>query len=283
MAILPNQGARDMDDFQTDEPLSVNKGASVSAAEGEGVDIVEDTPIKTPEQMEDKVAFDERQQAKVNELIGGKVAKLHDERREKEQLRQQLEQLQQYVPQQQVPSVPEMPNPDDFYDDIEGYQRKVQERDKALTERAAFDAQLRYQENLRAQIAQKRQIEAQQKQQEQLTSYLEKGKALNLENEKIIQDGQMLSQSGLANDVQDFILQDEQGPLIASYLAGNVMELDKVLSMPPIQAAVYIANTVKPSLSRTRKTTTTPAPAGIVDNGGAPEKKSSYLDGVTFE
>lgn len=233
--------------------------------------------------QEERIVFDDRQQAKVNELIGGKVAQTHKERQRAEEAERKLVELQAQMPKVEAPGIPDTPNPDDFYSDPDGLKAAQDKRDEAIKQRAEFDlqqswetSQLQNQTNQRAQ-------ETVQKQQEAIVGYAKTAETFGIKSEQMQKDAAMVSQSGLAQGIQDHLVSDAQGPLIINFLATNMLELDKIRSMDPIRAGIYIANEIKPKLAGIRKTTQAPNPADIVGGQGAPEKVPSSIRGAKFE
>ena len=271
-----------MDDIQN-EPQGLDiQDDSASAPENEtpNTEATDDQGGDDVSQ-EQKVIFDEAQQAKVNGLIGEKVAKVHEEKRLRQAAEQRLALYESQQPKPEEPTIPELPDPDDFYGDDAGYQAKMLERDTAIIERAEFNAQQTHAEGQQQALAQQQGLEAAQKQQEQQESYVGTAETFGIKPDQVQKDAVLVSQY-LSNDIQDYIVQDPQGPLISNFLSKDLVELDKVRSMPPLKAAVYIANEIKPKLSGIKKITKTPAPNSIVDGSSVSEKADPRLNGVTY-
>jgi TPR repeat protein len=91
--------------------------------------------------------------------------------------------------------------------------------------------------------------EAAIKQQEALVdkvqAYSQRAKRLGISADELQAAGAVVGQFGLHDDVVDFILEDDKGPLITKYLSQNLAELDKLISMSTTDAAVRIATTIK--------------------------------------
>lgn len=232
--------------------------------------------------QEKTVTFDEGQQAKVNEIVGKKVAKTHEETRRADEAERQLAELKAAQPQTEAPEIPSMPDPDDFYGDPNGLKAAQDTRDKAISERAEFDATIKQNESFQADQIVRQQQEQFQKQRETHTKYADTAETFGIKNDQMLKDAFTLGQS-LSNEVQGFIVEDAQGPLISNYLATNILELDKLKSMTPMQASIHIEKEIRPKLASTRKATNTPAPAEIVDGASVPEKSSPFLQGVKYE
>lgn len=273
-----------MDDFQQ-EPVVTDDNVSASAtdenAEGFEQGQSESSTSENPEATEEKVSFDPRQQEKVNELIGGKVAKIYEATRRAEDAERRLAELQQQQPVETAPEIPPAPNPDDFYDNPEGYAAKIKERDEAIAKRAELDALAkRSQEEQQAQ-AQRQALEVHQKQQKQIEGYTQRATSFGISGDQMQQDANLVAQS-VPRDLAEFIVDDAQGPLIANYLSKNILALDEVRGMSPLNAVAYIEREVRPKLASTRKTTSAPRPAEVVE-GNAPETRSPLIKGAKFE
>ena len=148
---------------------------------------------------------------------------------------------------------------------------------------AAFDAQQRLVEQQQRAVAE----EAARKQQEVLIekvqSYSERAKALGIKPDELQSAGAIVGQFGIDDSLVQFILEDDQGPLITKYLSQNVSELDALRYLHPTTAAVRIATQIKakgaalkPRLTNVPNPIRTPQPTGI-----APKPKGPR--GATFE
>ena len=268
-----------MDDIQTvsqDIEVVENENIDNSASTTEDVNnevTNEDDNSEVVEgSQEDQVTFDERQQAKINSLIGEKVAKTHEERRRAEQLETELTALKARIPEPTVPEVPSLPNPNDYYGDPDGYNATLAQRDKAIQERAEFDTRNRL-------INDQRQAATRQA----IATYAEAAKSFGIGAEQMQKDAHQVMQIGIDPMLSDHIVSDPQGALITNYLAKNVLELDRMRSMSPMAASVYIANEVKPKLASAKKISSAPSPANVVGGGGAPMKVPSSIKGAKFE
>jgi len=235
-----------------------------------------------------KVVFTEEQQAVVNEQIQRKASKTIEERRlrlEQERLRQEAErerdELRARLHLDTVPEIPEMPDPDLYYDDRAKYDAAVANREKAIRERAGHDAIVRAKEQAQIADAQKRQIETAQRQQEQLNQYSQRAETFGISAEQMQKDAQAVSQF-VSNDLANFLVEDPQGPLIAGHLSRNFVQLDEIQRMSPVQAVSFIEREIRPNLAGTKKTTKAPKPAEVV-HGNAPDFKSERLAGAVFE
>jgi len=274
-----------MDNIQN-EPTENTDGIQLSdqATEEQNLDQGNGVDSATPGEgsPEDRIVFDDRQQAKVNELIGGKVAQTHKERQRADEAERKLADFQAQMPQAEAPAIPDMPDPEDFYGNPDGLKTAMDTRDEAIKQRATFDAQTTWEQSqLQAQANQQAQAQA-QKQHEVNVKYGQTAESFGIKTEQMAQEAAVLSNSGLDFGVQNHLVEDPQGPLIVNFLAKNMLELDKLRSMSPMQAAIHIATEIKPKLAGIKKQSSTPHPLDMDDGKGVPEKTDPRLKGVTF-
>ena len=79
---------------------------------------------------------------------------------------------------------------------------------------------------------------------------------------------------------------DPDGPLITKYLATNPVELQEVVGMSPIQAALHIERSIKPKATQLRpRKSTTPNPPKSVEGASADSDLGRYphIKGATIE
>jgi hypothetical protein len=233
------------------------------------------------ETQDKQIKFSDEQQRIFDEAVGKKVYKLREKEREAESLKKQLEELQSRIPAQRRPTVPDIPDPFALSD--EEYKRSLAHRDEALRQAIAFDQQQQMLNQQRQQL----QAQQQQKQQEALTekvqSYSQRATKLGIKPEELQAAGNTIAQFGIQEDVANYILDEDQGPLITTYLSKNLLELEKVQGMSPAAAAVYIATTVKQKAAALKpKVNSAPDPLEQPHGAGtAPKPRGPQ--GATFE
>jgi hypothetical protein len=273
---------------------------TLQADSGMAIDYGDDEVIETPEQEPEQesehaesapaetdkdraVEFSEEQQKVFNEVIGKKTFKLRETERENERLAKELAELRAKVPNNTRPEVPAIPDPYTLTE--EQYRQAQQARDKALSDAIAFDArQAQYNE-------QARQIRAQQEQQQQreteekVKSYTQQATKLGVKPEELQHAAGIVGTFGLDgyHPLAAVILADEYGPLITKYLANNVLELERVMSMPLASAAVYLDRAVKQKAAALKpKVNTAPDPIDSPRSTGTGQKARGPR-GATFE
>jgi hypothetical protein len=107
---------------------------------------------------------------------------------------------------------------------------------------------------------------------------------LGLDANDIARAGKTVVDYGISGDVAEFILQQEEGPLITKYLADNPLELDELRNMPPIDAALRINSTIKQAASALKpQASEAPDPAETLAGRGAGEQVSQFIKGAKFE
>lgn len=265
-----------MDDIQ-EEPQEI----SAEATENEVTENQTDDQGAETSQ-EQMTPLNEQQQAKFDSVIGEKVAKGHEYRRERDEALRQNEELRANIPTPIAPDVPEMPNPDDFFDEPEKLKAANITWNKASVERAAFDTEQKVIKDNQLFQVQEQQRQEVVKVNAAVDGYSKNAKTFNITDEQLLQAGTTVRESGLSLDVQLFLLDDPQGPLIVTTLANNPVELDKIRSMSTAQAAAYIATDVKPNLAGTGKQSETPNPLDIVNGGGVPDKTPDSIKNAKF-
>jgi hypothetical protein len=255
-------------------------------AQGEEEESGEVEEADAGEQEDDAVAFDERQQKKLEKIIAQNTyrykTQIEAEQRRAQELEERLRAIEQNLPQEQVatdpqtgaPVIPDLPDPFDAdYDD------KLKQRDEQLRRYARWEAE---QELLQQQqqIEQQKHIEALNK---RTQAYLERGKDYGLTAEDIQQAGEFINQAGgIQVELIDDILDDDAGPVISHYLYRNPQELQKVQQMSVAKAARYIEREIKHRALRNAKRKVAPPPPVSTETGaGAREERG--VPGATYE
>ena len=238
-----------------------------------------ETAAGTETAQEEKVETPEEKLAKLESVVKEKAFKEREAKREAEQLKERLAELQANQPKESRPNIPEVPDP--FDDD---YAEKIRQRDEALAKATAFDAKQQVLQE-QAEAAQKqRQLQEQKALSERVTSYTERAAKLGVDNKALQEAGARVVQYGISDDIANYLLDHEQGPIITTYLSGSPMELEALRGMVPMQAAVYIESAIKDKALQlgVKKQTTAPEPVEHLSGAGA-SPKTPGLEGVKFE
>lgn len=232
------------------------------------------------EEDPDKVEFDERQQAKVNEIIGKKTAKQREAERQAEEYKKRLDELESKLPKQERPEIPEIPDRDD-----PEFDQKVKARDKAIEEAAAYDASERLRSEQELQEQQQHQQQAMQKFQSSVDKYNERAQTLGIDQGELVKAGETLQDFGynFGPMAMAQILDDPMGPQIFVHLSKNPTDAEKLQSLPDYKKAVFIENTLKQAAQKGVKKINPPNdPPDHLDGKGAPEDEGGP-PGVVYE
>jgi len=177
---------------------------------------------------------------------------------------------------------PVIPPPVDPYAD--DYEEMTRQRDDAITRKAQFDSQQKFAAD-QATRTQNEQMQADQTRIDGLvTEYNGRAVKLGLDASEVEHAGDTVVQYGISQDLAQFILGDEEGPLITKYLAANPLELDALSRMSPMQAAIRVnadirtkAASLKPQISQA------PDPTEVLSGRGAPaDGADPWLSGGTY-
>jgi hypothetical protein len=243
---------------------------TADVAEPQGSEDVSSDTGSAPE--EDKVTFDERQQAKFDEVVGSKVAKQRAAEREAEELRRKLEEVSANIPQPERPTIPEI---DPYSDTLE---EDLKARDEAVHRQAEFDATQRANEQVQQQTLRQQQEQQVAQLQTIATTYAERAKILGVKPEELQVAADKLQQQGISDELTVHLLNDDKGPAITKYLADNPLALDAMRGMTSMQAAIHIETNVKPIAGASKKTTNAPPPSQLIEGGGTPPAQRGPKD-----
>ena len=187
------------------------------------------------------------QQESVNEAIGKKVAKQREAERQAQEYQAQLAEAQKRLQQYEAPVRPDIPPPPDPYED--NFAQKVAHRDAMIAKAAQFDAEINWRNTQEQQRQQQIAAEERAKVVKTVGTYSEVATKLGITSEELAEAG-----SKIAPYVPDRlalrILNDASGPEITTFLAKNLVELDKVTRMSPEDGAVYLETVIKPAAKR---------------------------------
>lgn len=250
---------------------------------------VEETPEPDSESATDSgnsahekpVEFTEEQQKIFNDAVGKKVFKLREKEREAEALRKRLEELEARIPQQGRPVVPEAPDP--FALSEQEYRQRLVQRDQAIREAAAFEAQQQALQWQRKQAEEQQQRRAMERQQEEVRAYADRANKLGVAAAELQEAGTLVASYGIDPALVEMILADDHGPLLTKYLAKNQLELERLVQMPVTMAAVRLATDLKSkAVAMKPKVTNAPDPLSQPRNAGISPKPKGPR-GATFE
>ena len=106
---------------------------------------------------------------------------------------------------------------------------------------------------------------------------------MGIKSEELQVAGAAVSNFLVQEELVNFIIEDDHGPLITKYLSQNLTELDNLRSMSPIQAAIRITNEIKPKAAALKpKVNQAPDPVDTPQGAGISPKPKGPK-GATFE
>jgi len=225
---------------------------------------------------------DKTNQDGVQAAINKQHAKYREEERKRKEAEARIEEYEAKLKKYETPKMPDVPPIPDPYDD--DYEAKMKVRDEALLEKAKYDADVQYKA-----LQEQRQLEeAEQAKraevQRSIEGYEAKATELGLNKDDVNKAGQKLVDYGIRAEVAEFILADQDGPLITRYLAENPVEFDEINRMSAMMAAVTINSTIRAKASGLKpQPSRAPEPPEYIGGLGPGEQKDPLLEGVKFE
>ena len=214
--------------------------------------------------------------------INKQHAKFREQERRADGLDEQLakanEKLSAFEAEKKEVIVPDMP---DSFD--ENFEERMKLRDEAIRRQATQDAQKNValdQQNAQKEAAGKTEKD---RVDSLITDYTGRITTLGLSADDIRIAGETVVRNGIDGQVAEYILADEDGPLITKYLADNPIIQDEIRGLSTIQAAMKINSEIRQAASVNKpQASLTPDPAETLNGRGVGEPKSPLLKGVTF-
>ena len=248
----------------------------------------EDVPSETPTDQSptEKQAPDDKEefinQEAVNKRINEITFQKYEEKRKREELEAQLDQLKKKLEAQNKQSEDiEIPALPDVYDD--DYAEKLKQREAALQKAAEIKARKAMMQEQEQRILTERIKRQQDEISKKAQEMFDNGKKLGISEEELTKADQtvaaFIKDAGLAK----FILDQKDSALIVKYLSSSATELEKLSVMDPIHASVRIATKIAPQAMKLKPDITqTPDPLEIPKGKPVPQD-DPYLKGVSFE
>lgn len=251
----------------------------------EALQTIDEEPIEIPETETPESGQGEEAGGEISnsdpagfsKRINQKHFELMEEKRAREAAEAEIARLKAQIPENHKPVIPEMPDPYDA-----DFDERMRQREEAIKQAAIYDAQ----EQIKQAQLSEQQNALLAKQQSDLiaavNTYSGRAKALGVSENELQVAGQAVAAYGISEQVAEFILHDDKGPAITTYLAKNPNELDAISKLNPLQAAIHIATNIKPKLTVKTRAADLPDPPDTL-NGGGVHSKRSRLKGVRFE
>ena len=225
--------------------------------------------------------FNAVQQKAFEKAISEKVGKIKEAERKAEEYRRRLEELEAQVPKEAPPEVPSVP---DFYamSDRE-IQEQLRLRDEAIAKRAEYDARQQAIQAQKLEMQRQQQAEALRAQNEKIASYAERAKKLGVKSEQLQSAANKIGQFGINPMLAEHLIDLDDGSLGTLYLGENLLELDKLSSMPINKALLYLDQTIMPK-ARKLKPSVNAAPDPVdTPRGAGVRPKVGGVKGATYE
>jgi len=199
-------------------------------------------------------------------IIAEKAFEARKAKREKKELEERLKSLEQQK-EPELPSVPDVPDRYDF-DTDEEYKEAINKRDQALIERNRYEFSKQQAEDEKKKSLEAEQENKNRELREKLEVYSSRAAEFKIEPSEMAQIGERLEVYDIRQDIAEAILGDEEGPLIAKYLASNPQKVQE-LNETTWQNGALVYAKVKESASALKpKVTSAPEPVDTL-NGGA--------------
>jgi len=256
------------------EPLEVEE------SEDHPQDDSESSPDKTGK-VPAKVEFTDEQQKIFDETVGSKVFKQREAERKAERLQAELDDLRAKQQADRPPVVPEIRDAYNLTD--EQLAQAMRTRDKAIQARAEWDANQRAQQQRAEDIKHQAETARIESLNKNIDTYRGRAATYGIKPEELQAAGNTVANYGIHDDLVQFILDDDHGPLITKYLSRNPVELEELSRLSPAAAAVRIERIVRgKALALKPKVTATPDPTDRPRGSGVSPKERGPI-GATFE
>lgn len=227
---------------------------------------------------DDFVELNPEQQKKFNKLTWEKNEAIRKAKALEEQLKTKPQQ-----PVEQVSATTDVkpPNPELMYSEPEQYQQEMMKYQQSLIDAAKAEAAKAARSFVEEEKTASQQAAQKAAQQEILSSYEQRAIESGLNAQKLIEAENVVAAYNPSQEVRDFILSDPNGPHLVNYLADHQAELEQLVSMPSMRAALHIEKLREKALNA-NKGTKAPDPVEPLGGRGAVDE-SPWLSGATFE
>ncbi len=233
---------------------------------------------------EDKT--DKTQDAKITYAFKKKSAQLREEKEKREALEQELAKKNAKLEELTAPQRPVVPDLPDSYDPQ--YAEKVAARDEAIKASVKYDQDIA---NAEARVREGQEAADAARHEQlvtQVNTFKERAESLDLDltEFKVAEKAVATALGNSGGAIAEFLLQHEKGPLLVSHLNDNDLDLDKVTSLNPVDAAVYLVTEVVPKLAdlkSSKKISKAPRAAKTLSGRGKTRSRNPLLKGATFE
>jgi len=220
-------------------------------------------------------------QEAVNTAIGKQHQKFQDEARKSAGLQTELDAANERLAAYEATSEPIIPEIPETFDPE--FHEKMAVRDAAIKAKADWDSDAAGKVSKDAEKATNDANAANATIAEKATKFRENATKMGLDVPELQKAEQVVASYGISPQIASHILGQEQGPLIVKYLSENIMVLNELTQLSPIDAAVKISTSITAAASKLRTGSKAPDPLELEVGKGVTEGDSEYLKGVTFE
>ena len=247
---------------EENEAVEINETITPEVQEVEDSDQGEQ-PEQSAEQTPAQVEESQKTEltASMQKAMNKKHFQFKDQERRADALQKQLDDIQAQQPQEVA--IPELP--DAFEDD---YAEKMVLRDEALSQQAQQSAQNAVYQAQQLQHNQQMEAQRQQELAGKERDIMEQVKKSGIDEKEFNNACLTIGQYGLGNDFNDALMGNEDSAQMIQLLGSDVMELDRVSRMNPMQKGEHLAALkIKAKALRPRQNNT-PAPAADITGSG---------------
>lgn len=177
------------------------------------------------------------------------------------QLEAELRELKAKVEKVEPPKVVSMPDAELANENPAEFNRQNQAYHDSLVKQREYEAQKQaHEEQLKS-------VELKQKQESQ-QFYLQKVEELGIDKKLLHEASANLYEAGVGQGLEDFFLNDPQGPALVAEIGTNFEELYQLSQMSPVRQAAYIERVVRPRIAPQKKPSAPPPPRQVSGSRG---------------
>ena len=175
--------------------------------------------------------------------------------------------------------VPDAPDP---YS--ETFADELAVRDEAIKRKAEVDAQQSIDADRQKQNEAKARNDLEEADREKVASFDKNMVAAGFDPLDVKKAADSVIELGMSNSLQDFVLEDPDGPALVMYLNDNPIELEQMSSMSPYSLHNHINSEIRAKASLLKpQTSNAPDPPRTLTGGGVSELKDPLLEGAVFD
>lgn len=232
-------------------------------------------PEEKPKKDSAHIDFDvlpEEHRDKVKMRIDSDFRKLKESERKQQEYQQKLRDMEEKLAELQKPKEVAPPTADDWYQDAEQAQRKQNEWMESQKASYEWNTQKQQRE-------QQLQAELQRQAADRLERYYQNVDRVKIDRQELNYAENVVAQSGITQEVANYLLEHQNGPQIVMHLAKNPIVAQELASLSPIQAGVKLnelAAVFKPV--EPKRKTTAPEPDEPIGGAKVSKTKGPYDD-----